>query len=119
MAHHSKHTFQQRGFSQEHSSGNAGQGTQESVGVLEQVKDKAQDVASTVAEKAEDLWGSTKQGIQEASSTVADQAEDTFLTVTGFMSRYPLATFFTGCCLGVLLMMACPAYQFVGNKDNR
>src|SRR5436190_997158 len=106
MAHHSKHTYQQRGFSQGAGQGFAGQGTQGTAGVMEQVKDKAQDVAGSVAETAEELWDSTKQGVQQATSTVADQAEDAYLTVTDFMSRYPLATFFAGCGVGILLMMA-------------
>lgn len=118
MAHHSKHTFQQRAFTPAAGS-MTGQGKPEATGVLEQVKDTAQDVASTVAEQAEDLWDSTRQGIQQASTAAYDQAEDAYLSVTDFMSRYPLATFCTGCCVGVLLMMSCPAYQFVGNEKNR
>ena len=69
-----------------------------------------------MTEKAEDVWDSTRQGIQQASSAVAEGAEEAYLTVTDFMRRNPLTTFFAGTGFGILLMLACPAYHFVGKE---
>lgn len=90
-----------------------------STGIMEQARETVQDAAQTVAEKAGEYWGDARQGIQQAGSAVADTTKETYLTVTGFMGRYPLATFAAGCVVGALLMMACPAYHFEGRDSRR
>ena len=75
-------------------------------GAMSAVKEKVQDTMSTVADKAENLWDSTKQGVTQAASTVAHTAEDAWGSTTSCMSRYPVATFLTGLGLGVTLALA-------------
>jgi hypothetical protein len=75
-------------------------------GVASTVKDKAGDLASNVAETAQEAWDSTRQGVQNAASAVASSAEDAFDSVTDFMRRYPGATFVAGFALGCLVAMA-------------
>ncbi len=79
------------------------QSQQSPEGVLETVKDKAQELASTAAARAQDAWESTKQGTQQAASAVATRAEDAWDRMTNCMSRYPLATLLTGLGLGFAL----------------
>ncbi len=62
------------------------------------VKEKAQDIASTVTSKAENAWDSTKQ----MGSAVADTAENAWEQATDFMRRYPVATMCVGFGLGFL-----------------
>src|SRR5207245_8355116 len=82
----------------------AGTQPQEAAGeMMSAVKDKVQNMASTVADKAQEAWDSTKQGVSQAATTVAHTAEDAFTSLTGCMSRWPLATFFTGIGVGVAL----------------
>jgi ElaB/YqjD/DUF883 family membrane-anchored ribosome-binding protein len=71
-------------------------------GVVESVKEKAQDIASSAATQAEQAWESTRQGVQRAYSAVADTAGDAFAELTQFMRRYPLATLLVGFGLGFL-----------------
>jgi hypothetical protein len=52
-------------------------------------KEKAQDLASTVASKAGEAWDNAKQ----AASTVATTAEDAWGEMANVMRRYPIATF--------------------------
>lgn len=118
MAYHSIHTREQPGYP-EGGAGLAESAKQEATGIIEQARDQAQDFAEAVADKAEDLWDGTKHGVRQASAAVAEKAEGAYLSATGFMSRYPLATFFTGCCVGVLLLLACPAYHFAGRDAKR
>jgi hypothetical protein len=54
------------------------------------VKERAQEMASSVASKAEEIWDSTKQGVQQAASTVATTAEEAFDSVTHFYEEVPL-----------------------------
>jgi ElaB/YqjD/DUF883 family membrane-anchored ribosome-binding protein len=75
-------------------------------GVVESVKEKAQDVASGVASRAEDVWDSARHGAQRAYSAVADTAGDAFGEVTDFMRRYPMATLAIGFGLGFLAAQA-------------
>lgn len=70
------------------------------------LKEKAQDLASTVASSAEDAWDTTRQGVQQAVTAVASTAEDAWTNVADFMRRYPLATFCLGLGLGILLTRA-------------
>jgi ElaB/YqjD/DUF883 family membrane-anchored ribosome-binding protein len=67
------------------------------------VKEKAQDMASSVASTAEEAWDSTREGVQRAASAIADTAGDAWGDVTGFMRRYPFATLFAGIGVGFLL----------------
>jgi ElaB/YqjD/DUF883 family membrane-anchored ribosome-binding protein len=78
---------------QEHSSGS----------VTAAVKDKAHDIASAVASKAEDAWDSTKHGAEQAASAVATTAADAWQEVTGIMRRYPFATLWVGIAAGFVL----------------
>ncbi len=67
--------------------------------VVNTVKEKAQDLASAVASKAEDAWDSTRQ----AASAVRDTTADVWGDLTGFMCRHPLATLFFGMGVGFCL----------------
>ena len=71
-------------------------------GVVGTLKEKAQDVASTLGSTAESAW----EGTQQAASAVAGTAEEAWDSVISCMSRYPLATFCTGIGLGFLLARA-------------
>ncbi len=63
------------------------------------VRETAQNVASSVAETAEQAWDQTRR----AASSVAQTAGSAWDDVTGIMSRYPFATLFVGIGLGVVL----------------
>jgi hypothetical protein len=68
-------------------------------GAASAVRDKVEDVASSVASTAEGAWDSTRQ----AASAVANTAGDAWGELTGLMRRYPFATFFLGVGCGVVL----------------
>ena len=72
-------------------------------GMASAVKDKVEDVASSVASTAEEAWDSTREGVQRAASTVAHTAGDAWGEVTGLMRRYPFGTLCVGIGLGFLL----------------
>jgi len=76
---------------------------QQAGNVMEGLKDKAQDVASTVAHKAEEAVETAQQKAREAASYVGSQAENAWESARGCMSRYPVATFAVGIGLGLLL----------------
>ena len=75
-------------------------------GMAGAVKDTAQQMASSVANAAEEAWDSTRQGVQQAASTVASTTGEAWDSVISCMSRYPFAVFFTGLGLGFLLAKA-------------
>ena len=72
-------------------------------GMASAVKDKVEDVASSVASTAEEAWDSTRQGVQHAASAVAHTAGDAWGEMTGLMSRYPFGTLCVGIGVGFLL----------------
>jgi ElaB/YqjD/DUF883 family membrane-anchored ribosome-binding protein len=83
-----------------------GKGQQGGVaGVLDTVRDQAQEVASRVGESAEQAWDSTRQGVQQAAGWVGETAGDAFGGLRGSMARYPFATLAVGFGLGMLVMM--------------
>jgi ElaB/YqjD/DUF883 family membrane-anchored ribosome-binding protein len=75
-------------------------------GVVESVKEKAQDLASSVASRAEDAWDSTRQGAQRAYSAVADTTGNAIEGLNDYMSRYPYLTLMVGFGLGFLVAQA-------------
>jgi ElaB/YqjD/DUF883 family membrane-anchored ribosome-binding protein len=75
------------------------------------VKEKAQELASTVTSRAEEAWDTTKQTAQQAASAVVRRAENTWEEVAGVMRRYPVATFCVGIGIGFLLS------QLVKNRE--
>jgi ElaB/YqjD/DUF883 family membrane-anchored ribosome-binding protein len=79
--------------------GTQGGTRQEGGGVMESLKEKASDVASTVASTAEGAWDATKHAAQSVAST----AEDAWDSVNSFMRRYPMATFCIGAGFGFLV----------------
>jgi ElaB/YqjD/DUF883 family membrane-anchored ribosome-binding protein len=94
------------------STGNQGFGAQRELtktnegthgGVVSAVKDKVEDVASSVASSAVEAWDSTRQGVQRAASGVAHTAEDAWGEMTGLMRRYPFGTLCVGVGVGFLL----------------
>ncbi len=102
-----------RGFSataEQHGqkTGNAGRGTkpEEAKGVMGNVVEGAQNLASSVASAAENAWDTTRNVAQKTASTVAGAAEDAWDSTTNFMRRYPFATLGIGIGLGFLLCMA-------------
>jgi ElaB/YqjD/DUF883 family membrane-anchored ribosome-binding protein len=60
--------------------------------VVSQVRDKAQEFASDVAQRAGDAWDSTRQQVQNYASTVASTAENAWDEFGGFVRRYPVAS---------------------------
>jgi ElaB/YqjD/DUF883 family membrane-anchored ribosome-binding protein len=78
--------------------GNQNAGT----GVLESVKEGAENLASSVSTAAEQAWGATRQGAQQ----VAQAAETAFDSTNDFMRRYPLVTLGIGMCMGFSLCLA-------------
>jgi hypothetical protein len=88
--------------------GHTGQGgrQEEASGVLGNVLEGAQNVASsvgsTVANAAGQAWDTTRN----VASNVADYAETAYDSTTSFMRRYPLATLAIGFGLGFMVCMA-------------
>jgi ElaB/YqjD/DUF883 family membrane-anchored ribosome-binding protein len=76
---------------------------QQAGSVMEGLKEKAQDVASTAATKAEEALDTAQQGARQAASYVGRQAETAWEGLTDCMSRYPVATFVVGIGLGIFL----------------
>ncbi len=68
-------------------------------GLASAVKNKVEDVGSSVASTAEEAWDSTRH----AASAVAHTASDAWGEVTGLMRRYPFGTLFVGIGFGLLL----------------
>jgi hypothetical protein len=68
-------------------------------GMVSAVRDKVEDVASSVAATAEEAWDSTRQGVRR----VADSAGDAWGEVTGLMRRYPFGTLCVGIGVGFVL----------------
>ena len=67
------------------------------------VKDKAQELASTVTSRAEAAWDTTKQTAQQAASAAVSRAENTWDEVAGLMRRYPVASLCVGIAVGFAL----------------
>jgi len=78
-------------------------------GVLETARDKAQELASSAATKAEEAWDRTRQGAQELASHVAGTAEEAWVSVHTFFRRYPVTMFCVGLGLGFLIARALEA----------
>jgi hypothetical protein len=94
------------GFGEQHGqdAGRGGTATRhEEQGVLGTMKEKAGDLASGAATAAEHAWETTRQTAQNVASTVASTAEGAWDSMSGFMRRYPVATFFIGVGCGFLL----------------
>jgi hypothetical protein len=70
------------------------------------LKEKAQDVASSVSGAAGDAWDSTRHMAENVASSVATGAEEAWDSVVSCMRRYPLASFGAGVGLGFLLALA-------------
>jgi ElaB/YqjD/DUF883 family membrane-anchored ribosome-binding protein len=77
------------------------------------IKDKAQDVASSVAQRAEQAWDATRQGAEQAwettrhgaqqlASGASDTAEQAWEAANRLMTRNPLGTLVCGFALGFL-----------------
>jgi ElaB/YqjD/DUF883 family membrane-anchored ribosome-binding protein len=67
------------------------------------VKEKAQELASTVTSRAGEAWDTTRQATQQAASTVANTAEGAWDETAAFMRRYPIVTLCVGIGIGCLL----------------
>jgi ElaB/YqjD/DUF883 family membrane-anchored ribosome-binding protein len=106
-------TEQQRGHDPNRPGSTTGTGQtsrQEEQGVLGTIKDKASELASGVGATAEQAWETTRN----VASNVASTAEDAWDSVSSFMRRYPMATFFIGAGVGFLL-----AELFTGRSSSR
>jgi ElaB/YqjD/DUF883 family membrane-anchored ribosome-binding protein len=71
-------------------------------GVMESVKEGAENLASTVTSAAEQAWETTRQGAQQ----VANVAENAWDSTNDFMRRYPIVTLGIGMCMGFTLCLA-------------
>jgi ElaB/YqjD/DUF883 family membrane-anchored ribosome-binding protein len=72
-------------------------------GMASAVKEKAQELASTVTSRAGEAWDTTRQTAQQAASTVVSGAEGAWDEVSSLMRRYPVASLCVGICIGFLL----------------
>jgi len=89
--------------SQQSGQGGGSQGQQGGAsGVLENVKGRAGEMASNLGESAQQAWDSARQGVQQVAGRLGVDA-DTFSDVTGYMRRYPIATFAAGFGLAALV----------------
>lgn len=75
-------------------------------GLMTNVLEGAENVASSVATTAGHAWDATRHGVESAASTVAGAAESAFDDATAFLRRYPMATLGAGIALGFVLSMA-------------
>jgi hypothetical protein len=85
-------------------------------GVVEAVKERAQDIASGAAHRAEEAWDTARQGAQRAYSAVTSTAGDAFESLTDYMRRYPVVTLLAGFGLGFLVAQA---FSFGGRSESR
>lgn len=67
------------------------------------VQDRAKQLAAAVATTAEQTWDRTKNRLTDITGDVGTTVEDLWATMIGCMRRYPLAVFFTGIGLGVVI----------------
>jgi hypothetical protein len=88
-----KGTARERGRTEE---GNRG-------GVIGAIKDKAQEPASTLADKAGRAWDTTRDQARHVASLTAAKAEDTFDWATACMRRHPYSMLLTLFSVGFLL----------------
>jgi hypothetical protein len=70
------------------------------LGTVGEIKDKAQDMASSVATTAQKAWDSTREQVENVASQIGDKAEEAVENVTGFIRRYPVASVLGGFFLG-------------------
>ena len=85
--------------------------------VAGQVRDKAQDLASGVAQRAEDAWDSTRQGVRQGASAVAGTTQDFFTSATDLIRRYPVTAVAVAFSLGCLTTMCLQATCDFGTDD--
>ncbi len=78
----------------------------ESGGTMGTVRDKAQEMASSVASSAQQAWDTTRRQVQDAASNVGETFEDAFGNVNHFVRRYPLACVLGGFFVGFLAASA-------------
>jgi ElaB/YqjD/DUF883 family membrane-anchored ribosome-binding protein len=71
-----------------------------------QLKDKAQEFASSVQGRAQETWRGARDSLQEGFSTVADRAGDFWGDATEIVRRYPLASLAIAFGLGCLTASA-------------
>jgi hypothetical protein len=92
-------TGRQPAEQESHSGGNSGSGAS---GVLESVKEGAENLASSVSSAAGQAWDATRQGAEQ----VAGVAETAWESTNDFMRKYPLVTLGIGMCMGFTLCLA-------------
>lgn len=68
--------------------------------------EKVQEMASGVAQQAEQAWESAAHGVQDMTAKISSGAQDAYKCVSNFMGRYPVPMFFFGVGLGFLLARA-------------
>ncbi len=108
MANPGNRGFEFSGQQRGHEAGRGGTtqgGTRQegSEGIVGTIKDKASELASTVASTAGDAWDSTREMASNVASTVASTAGDAWDSARSFMRNYPVATFCIGLGVGFLL----------------
>jgi ElaB/YqjD/DUF883 family membrane-anchored ribosome-binding protein len=94
---------EQRGQEQGRQSTTGNRPEEQASGVMGTIKEKASELASNVGSTAEQAWETTRHAAENVASTVASTAEDAWDSMSSFMRRYPLATFFIGAGVGFLL----------------
>jgi len=78
-----------------------------------QVREKAQEYASSMAGRVEDAWESTREGVRRGASAVADRAESFWTGMQDLIRRYPVAAVAAAFGVGCLTTMCLSAT--VGN----
>lgn len=74
----------------------------QAAGLMDSVREGAENVASSVSSAAGQAWDSTRQGAEQ----VARYAETAWDSTNDFMRRYPLVTLGIGICMGISLCLA-------------
>jgi ElaB/YqjD/DUF883 family membrane-anchored ribosome-binding protein len=63
---------------------------------------QAENLSSTMSQKAGEAWETTKEGVQSAASSVASVTENTWDELSSFIRRHPWACLAVGCGAGYL-----------------
>jgi ElaB/YqjD/DUF883 family membrane-anchored ribosome-binding protein len=84
-----------------------------------QVKEKVQDLASGAAQRVEDAWESTRQGVRQGAQAVAHTAQDFWTDTTDLIRRYPVAAVGIAFGLGCLTALCCSAFSRTDDMARR
>ena len=84
-------------------SGRPETGRTEQGGTMGAVKEKAQELGSTIASGAQQAWDTTRRQTREWASNVADGAQDAWEGFGNTVRRYPVASLLIALGVGFVL----------------